>query len=449
MKTLKVTLKQHTPLIHFQHDQYGATLRASEVKPKLDEFIISREFGNSYENCKHYLLGYKYSTKKSETEREIDEINLNEGLKQKFETSNYRALNYKLKISSDIVDEYLIASYLSERDKVTLRNMGINYLENTPYFAQEKQNKDIVSTRNIVSWNNIGSKGVMLDNINLIVSSNNNIIGIIARHIQSFFLYENFGNRQNKGFGCFEVTGIFSGGSERTQELRANEYLLRQNFLFCYKKNLQSNDLNTIFSTINNDYKLLKSGRNRPYAKSKLMLYFLKDVNEYGYRMRWEKAFFKDNVDDVYQKDDHDNYYLQSNRNAATQYEENDRFYYIRALLGVANQYEFLLQNPPEPNKKLVISVDGDDSGVNRFKSPIIFKVLNGCIYLAGNQIDPDILNKRFKYYVTIQSDISWRNDPIESPLRTPSTFDLKKFIQWAMRDNTNNASLGYESLSL
>ena len=41
MKTLTVTLKQHTPLIHFQHDQYGATLRASEVKPKLDRFIFS------------------------------------------------------------------------------------------------------------------------------------------------------------------------------------------------------------------------------------------------------------------------------------------------------------------------------------------------------------------------------------------------------------------------
>lgn len=64
MKTLKVTLKQHTPLIHFQHDQYGATLRASEVKPKLDKFIILREFDNCYEKCKHYLLGYKYSTKK-------------------------------------------------------------------------------------------------------------------------------------------------------------------------------------------------------------------------------------------------------------------------------------------------------------------------------------------------------------------------------------------------
>ena len=42
MHTLTIKLNQHTPLIHFQHDQIGATLRASEVKPKLDKYIISR-----------------------------------------------------------------------------------------------------------------------------------------------------------------------------------------------------------------------------------------------------------------------------------------------------------------------------------------------------------------------------------------------------------------------
>lgn len=36
-KTYK--LKQWTPMIHFQHDQSGATLRATEVKPKLDRFL--------------------------------------------------------------------------------------------------------------------------------------------------------------------------------------------------------------------------------------------------------------------------------------------------------------------------------------------------------------------------------------------------------------------------
>ena len=35
-------LKQETPIIHFQHNQSGATLRATEVKPKLDRFIIKK-----------------------------------------------------------------------------------------------------------------------------------------------------------------------------------------------------------------------------------------------------------------------------------------------------------------------------------------------------------------------------------------------------------------------
>ena len=39
---IEFTLRQHTPLIHFQHDQPGATLRATELKPKLDRFLIER-----------------------------------------------------------------------------------------------------------------------------------------------------------------------------------------------------------------------------------------------------------------------------------------------------------------------------------------------------------------------------------------------------------------------
>ena len=35
-------LKAHTPLIHFQYNQSGATLRATEVKPKLDRFLLDK-----------------------------------------------------------------------------------------------------------------------------------------------------------------------------------------------------------------------------------------------------------------------------------------------------------------------------------------------------------------------------------------------------------------------
>ena len=73
MNTLTIRLKQHTPLIHFQHDQEGATLRASEVKPKLDKYILTQLGGGDYEKGKaeakskgwlvgkgeHYALDYK------------------------------------------------------------------------------------------------------------------------------------------------------------------------------------------------------------------------------------------------------------------------------------------------------------------------------------------------------------------------------------------------------
>ena len=48
MHKLEIKLKQHTPMIHFQHDQEGATLRASEVKPKLDRFILTRLGNGDY-----------------------------------------------------------------------------------------------------------------------------------------------------------------------------------------------------------------------------------------------------------------------------------------------------------------------------------------------------------------------------------------------------------------
>ena len=40
MQRLIFELIQHTPIIHFQAKDMGATLRASEVKPKLDKFIL-------------------------------------------------------------------------------------------------------------------------------------------------------------------------------------------------------------------------------------------------------------------------------------------------------------------------------------------------------------------------------------------------------------------------
>lgn len=50
MYKLPIKLKQHTPIIHFQHKQVGATLRATEVKPKLDRFLLEKLGEGNYEN---------------------------------------------------------------------------------------------------------------------------------------------------------------------------------------------------------------------------------------------------------------------------------------------------------------------------------------------------------------------------------------------------------------
>lgn len=45
---LIIKLKQHTPMIHFQADQEGATLRGSEFKPKLDKFLEGKINNGNY-----------------------------------------------------------------------------------------------------------------------------------------------------------------------------------------------------------------------------------------------------------------------------------------------------------------------------------------------------------------------------------------------------------------
>lgn len=182
MKTLKVTLKQHTPLIHFQHTENGATLRASEVKPKLDRFIIEKLGGGSYDNVKDQVKG---------TYPQL--FIPKEGV---------FALNYKLNIKAfGEKVEYLISSYLKKDEKETLDDNCILYISNSPYFAQENENKAVIKNRN--EWGNISRKGILYDGAELIFlakdevvdSSGKNIIDIINKYIQSFFCNNKFWNQ--------------------------------------------------------------------------------------------------------------------------------------------------------------------------------------------------------------------------------------------------------------
>ncbi|KAA6311328.1 hypothetical protein EZS27_037522, partial [termite gut metagenome] len=188
MKKLIVTLKQHTPLIHFQHEQEGATLRASEVKPRLDRFIITS------------LGGGKYDIGKELIKKEHPELLIGKG--------EHPALDYKMHIKNDEqgeVREYLLASSLSNKDISKLKKINAKVLAKTPYFAQEKENGEIVNGER--EWDAIEKKGILfIGDIEITIKTlKEELITEIQRSIQSFFIVNNFGTRQSKGFGCFEV----------------------------------------------------------------------------------------------------------------------------------------------------------------------------------------------------------------------------------------------------
>ena len=83
------TLLPQSPLIHFQWDQNGAALRATEVKPKLDRYIIKR----------------------------LGESNIPSGWRN---NQSPGALNYKLRIVADCVPETTLLGYISRKKAKTL-----------------------------------------------------------------------------------------------------------------------------------------------------------------------------------------------------------------------------------------------------------------------------------------------------------------------------------------
>lgn len=81
MRKIIVKLKQHSPYIHFHPEQQGATLRASEIKPRLDWYILEK-------------VG-----KRVKKEWLLDETNGKDALNYKLKIRNKgRSFSYKNKI---------------------------------------------------------------------------------------------------------------------------------------------------------------------------------------------------------------------------------------------------------------------------------------------------------------------------------------------------------------
>ena len=446
MNTLTIKLKQHTPLIHFQHNQDGATLRASEVKPKLDKYIIKNVFHDNFEECKNFLVGYNPMKPNDQ--------------KEKFE-KGYKALDYKMRIEAEgLPEEYLIASLLPRKKIISKSDIPFKMLQSTPFFAQENVNSSSKSQDYPVflrkkdnngqsvyiydedNWSKIGKKGLKWKNVKItFFSLNENLLKYIDLHISSFLICTNFGTRSNKGFGSFTKVDC---------EDKFVQDALKTNFKFVYKKEKKIIDLNDTFKTVKEDYQKIKSGVNHyDYTKSILFCYAIKKMEG---SPRWEKRFFKKAVKDRLGSnyrllDKNHQPILDCKGNCSWTDNSKYDYRYVRALLGLAEQYEFQLESLTDgkwkPNYKSKLVVKPKITGIDRCESPILFKIINGVIYVVGNDINTRLLNKEVKIdYLIDKEKIPVSKD--NKIIQTPKYFDLADFMQFAMSESFK---LGYKKV--
>ncbi|WP_068690391.1 hypothetical protein [Culturomica massiliensis] len=521
MYRLEVKLKQHTPLIHFQWQQAGATLRASEVKPRLDRFILTKlgktctqEENNSgkydlydaewiTQLCRWTEEAKNWNSQLPRLQRkewdQLDEYGrgcLIAAMKNWFIGEGaHPALDYKMNIipESYIVEGstirlagkdqhfdnqclelelkgknaeynysnesrmYYITAQLynnAEDEKNDKRydeiiSKGIRCLDGTPFFAQEEQKVKLItgSGANFKFqsgvWEKLEKKGILYPGwINLTCRSfYQDINHLLEVYIREFFACTNFGTRQSKGFGGFMVLAkADESGVYNTWTLTDLEKVWKANFAFAYSKEVK-NTQRTFFQTIQKDYRLLKSGRAKlggeTYAKAKMFRYGLRMKEKY----RWEKRFIKRAVHNVVPlKADHAPWYDDSK--AVWEDVPEPNYIYLRAVLGLAEQYEFLV-NSEDKKEKLIIEIDSCNKSIQRIASPLLFKVIGQTIYLLGNDIPDEIKGKGFcfSYYLKSRGKKSARkvrifqNKKAIEELVIPKDFSLPEFIEYALND--------------
>ncbi len=383
MYKLEVKLKQHTPLIHFQWEEEGATLRASEVKPKLDRFILT----NLGKVCDWYEKGVgeynkvkKYSEKDSfDSFKELENYEkgywIAKAKKWLIGNGEHPALDYKMRIEAEVSQK------LKEWQKRPM------------YFGK--------------------NKSVFYENIKLIIFSfYEEVIETLKKELSEFFFRTNFGSRQSKGYGCFEVVEM--NGTKLDDE--NNFYIQSKSNENIIQFEIKHTNIEELFSMLELYYKSIRGGINlkdKLYCKP-IIYHFAVEK-----KWEWEKRYIKRNYlikDAPFYKKDKKGFPEKGIGYENQKIDDRDLqlkpSYLIRDLLGLAvhSQWEFYR-----------ISLEKSNEEIKRIPSPFQFKIYkiyghspDYTVFLIKND---DYLNKLWreikgkKFELTIQP---FKEDNIE-----------------------------------
>lgn len=371
MSNLKWTfdLKQHTPMIHFQPLDKGVCLRATEVKPRFDRFLLANVHFTDQQKVRWFYIA--------------DDGGLASKMKLRFCVNGKAERSYTY--------EKKKGGYL-ERQIPKGSSTRINSL----YFGNQggREREDFKET----IFCREGIKGTIL-------CFDREFLEIIKKYIPDFFLLNNFGTRQNKGFGSFSVADVACKDNILTvvRKYEPNAFCLDYSILGIG----QNISADSRLKDISFLYGLMKGGINNTrndsgqYYKSAIFRYYLEK------NITHEKKVIKSVLFD--------------GKDVSTM--ENP--YFVRAVLGLTDGYVYR-----DNMRKGRVSVSHED--IKRYSSPIYFKVLDRYTFLFLRQTPEALQNAAFIF------SLKGRH-PIE--LKIPD-FDIDDFMGWFAKDFNNKEKM-------
>lgn len=412
---LELKLEPQSPMIHFQAKQTGATIRASEVKPKLDGYILAQ------------LIKKENMT--------IDELKSSEDYKCIFQdgeaSSDNHALKYKMQITCEeppvqIIVNHGIKNY-DRQFKIYYGNSGKD--PEDKYFG-------IISKPKIT-----------------FLCFQPKVCSLITEYIKSFFLTVNFGTMQGKGFGSFAPVGYGQVLTDREKVEIARYLKAKLNAKYCFAMSFdaqkcdekQAEYWDKIFDEIRIFYGLMKSGQNAyNYSKAYIYQYMMNKG------IKNEKAEIKQKgIAPILCKPENRKKYVTSDA------EEKPR--YVRAFLGTANQvtYGRRYKTEEEKNGRYVLdgknkvtvtieniqqdgkkkgTVKNDGSGkdelkIERFASPIFFKIIRNTVFIVAVKIPEEMYGAKFKFSSKLKNEPLYISTPSKEDMGNQE-FDTSAFLK-------------------
>lgn len=261
MKVLKIKLKQHTPLIHFQHHEEGATLRATEVKPKLDKFILQKLGNNNLENGRQYANEKKWLIGKDE----------------------HTALNYKMEIRPiGNIQIWDINKPVKKNNQFVENKKGLIKLSAYPAFFAN-MDTDYTDPYSYKRFS-FAEKGLEL----IILTDSVEFYELLTSKplISEFFFAHNFGTRSSKGFGSFYP--------DESDPLYQNLY---SKYCFSFTTHEQNYEkrFQKLFKQIDLFYKTLRGGINE-FNKDKECIFYFKSLIRTYCQEKWNADWGKKKI---------------------------------------------------------------------------------------------------------------------------------------------------------